>query len=50
LARCLCLPTAPGLPLDGSAEFGTSAFLGGLSGKLLLAAAGSYRDVGRKAQ
>jgi DNA invertase Pin-like site-specific DNA recombinase len=45
----LCLPTAPGLPLDRSAEFGTSA-LGSLSGKLLLADAGSYRNIGREAQ
>jgi hypothetical protein len=46
----LCLPTAPGLPLDRSAEFGTSAFLGGLSGKLQLADARSYKCIGRKAQ
>jgi hypothetical protein len=29
----LCLPTAPGLPLHGNGDFGTSAFFGQLSDK-----------------
>ena len=33
----LCLPTAPGLPLCGNGDFGTSAFFGLLSDKPLLA-------------
>ncbi len=33
----LCLPTAPGLPLQGNGDFGTSAFFGQLSDKPLLA-------------
>jgi len=33
----LCLPTAPGLPLSGNGDFGTSAFFGLLSDKPLLA-------------
>jgi len=36
-AVLLCLPTAPGLPLQGNGDFGTSAFFGQLSGKPLLA-------------
>jgi hypothetical protein len=33
----LRLPTAPGLPLKGDGDFGTSAFFGQLSDKPLLA-------------
>jgi hypothetical protein len=38
----LCLPTAPGLPLQGSGDFGTSAFFGQLSDKPLLACIWSH--------
>jgi hypothetical protein len=33
----LCLPTAPGLPLSGNGDFGTSPIFGQLSDKPLLA-------------
>jgi hypothetical protein len=33
----LCLPTAPGLPLQGNGDFGTSAFFRQLSDKPVLA-------------
>jgi hypothetical protein len=36
-AVLLCLPTAPGLPLQRNGDFGTSAFFGQLSDKPLLA-------------
>jgi hypothetical protein len=35
----LRLPTAPGLPLQGNGDFGTSAFFGQLSDKPVLARA-----------
>jgi hypothetical protein len=38
----LCLPTAPGLPLQGNGDFGTSAFFGQLSDKPLLACIWSH--------
>jgi hypothetical protein len=47
-----CLPTAPGLPLQGNGDFGTSAFFGQLSDKLVLARIRSHgvRGAWRKAQ
>jgi hypothetical protein len=44
----LCLPTAPGLPLQGNGDFGTSAFFGQLSDKPLLACIRSHGVRGAK--
>src|SRR6266498_1104474 len=44
----LCLPTAPGLPLQGNGDFGTSAFFGQLSDKPLLACIWSHGVRGAK--
>src|SRR2546430_834496 len=44
----LCLPTAPGLPLQGNGDFGTSAFFGQLSDKLALARIRSHGVRGTK--
>ena len=46
----LCLPTAPGLPLQRNGDFGTSAFFGQLSDKPLLALYMMKWGLGRKAQ
>jgi hypothetical protein len=46
----LCLPTAPGLPLQRNGDFGRSAFFGQLSDKPLLALYMMKWGLGRKAQ
>jgi hypothetical protein len=47
-AVLLCLPTAPGLPLQGNGDFGTSAFFGQLSDKPVLARIRSHGVQGAK--
>jgi len=44
----LCLPTAPGLPLQGHGDFGTSAFFGQPSDKPVLARIRSHGVRGAK--
>jgi hypothetical protein len=49
-AVLLCLPTAPGLPLQGNGDFGTSAFFWAALGQAGACSYPSTWGAGRKAQ